>query len=330
MTVTQTEALTTGRKPARSPGPRRPRPATFALPVGMRSRSAPWILLSPAGVVCVALIVVPIVFLVFTSFTDYDQKTLFTGAFSLVGLEQYATVLTDVEFWWALLRTLWFTVAMVAGTVVIGMAVAQLMTRIGSVMRYLVTIALVVAWAMPNVASSQVWVWLFQPGYGVINWLLTQLRVFGDLTNLNWAQDPVFAFASIWMLVVWQAVPFIALTLYAAQNQVSGEYLEAARLDGAGEWTIYWRVLLPALRPTLLLLIVLSIIWDFNVFNQIWLVSGGGPGSATTTLGIYSYKTAFVGFQIGQGAAIALITTVLLLILSSIYVRNLIRAGEDL
>ena len=296
----------------------------------MKSTTAHWVLLTPAGIVCIALILVPIVFLIFTSFTDYNQKTLFTGAFNVVGLEQYSAIFVDPEFWWALVRTLWFTVAMVVGTIVLGMAVAQLLTRVGAVMKYAVTVTLVIAWAMPNVASSQVWLWLFQPGYGVVNWLLTQLHVFGDLTNVNWAQDPVFAFVSIWMLVVWQAVPFVGLTLYAAQNQVSGEYLEAARLDGASEWTIYWRVLLPALRPTLLLLIVLSIIWDYNVFNQIWLVSGGGPGSATTTLGIYSYKTAFVGFQIGQGAAIALITTILLLIFSSIYVRNLIRSGEDL
>ena len=296
----------------------------------MKSKSAPWWLLTPAGVVCLGLILVPIIFLAYTSLTDYDQKTLFTGEYNFVGLQQYATIFEDPDFWLALVRTLWFTVAMVAGTVVLGMLVAQMLSRVGGIMRYAVTITLVIAWAMPNVASSQVWLWLFQPGYGVVNWILTQLHIFGNVTDVNWAQDPVLAFVSIWLLVVWQAVPFLALTLYAAQNQVSGEYLEAAQLDGASEWKIYWRVLLPAMRPTLLLLIVLSIIWDFNVFNQIWLVSQGGPNSATTTLGIYSYKTAFVGFQIGQGAAVALITTMLLLIFSSVYIRNLIRSGEDL
>ncbi|MFV0452836.1 MAG: carbohydrate ABC transporter permease [Propioniciclava sp.] len=291
---------------------------------------APIWLLTPAGILSMALIVVPILFLIYTSFTSYDQRTLFTGEYEFVALAQYQTIFTDPEFWAALARTLVFTFAMVAGSIIIGMLVAQLLAHVSSALRYAITVVLVIAWAMPNVASSQVWLWLFQPGYGVVNWLITQLRIFGDFTNLNWAQDPNFAFASIWMLVVWQAVPFLALTLYSASNQVSAEMLEAARLDGASEWRIYWKILLPTIRPTLLLLIVLSIIWDYNVFNQIWLVSQGGPGSATTTLGIYSYKTAFVGFQIGEGSAVALITTILLLFFSALYIRALIRSGENL
>ncbi|MFV0373025.1 carbohydrate ABC transporter permease [Microbacterium sp.] len=308
-----------------------PKPRRRATPAaGLTSKVAPWWLLTPGGIVVIALLVVPILFLIYTSFTTYDQRTLFTGEYDFTGFSQYARIFTDPEFWMALVRTVVFTVTMVFGSVVIGMAIAQLLTRVSGTMRYVVTVVLVIAWAMPNVASSQVWLWLFQPGYGVVNWLITQLGVFGDFTNVNWAQDARFAFLSIWMLVVWQAVPFIALTLYAAQAQVPADYMEAARLDGASEWRIYWSVMLPAVRPTLLLVIVLSIIWDFNVFNQIWLVSQGGPGAATTTLGIYSYKTAFIGFDIGEGAAVALVTTVLLLVFSALYIRSLIRSGEDL
>jgi N,N'-diacetylchitobiose transport system permease protein len=189
---------------------------------------------------------------------------------------------------------------------------------------------LILAWAMPNVASSVVWNWLFQPGYGVINWLMTKLQIFGDMTNVNWAQDPVLAYVCIWLLIVWQAVPFIALTLYAAQTQVPVEYFEAARLDGASEWRIYWSVTMVFLRPTILLFTILSIIWDFNVFNQIWLVSQGGPGKATSTLGIWTYKEAFVGFHLGEGAAIAVVTTILLMLFTALYIRSLIRSGEDL
>ncbi|MFV0406041.1 MAG: carbohydrate ABC transporter permease [Propioniciclava sp.] len=330
MTVAEKTAAPPTRTPTSRPAGRRPKPGAAMPPAGLRSKVAPIWLLTPAGILSIALIVVPILFLIYTSFTDYNQRTLFTGEYSFVGLDQYSTIFSDGEFWAALGRTLVFTFAMVFGSIVIGMAVAQLLAHVGGILRFLITIALVVAWAMPNVASSQVWLWLFQPGYGVVNWLITQLKIFGDFTNVNWAQDPTYAFASIWMLVVWQAVPFLALTLYSASNQVSPEMLEAARLDGASEWRIYWRVLLPTIRPTLLLLIVLSIIWDYNVFNQIWLVSQGGPGSATTTLGIYSYKTAFVGFEIGEGSAVALITTILLLFFSALYIRALVRSGETL
>ena len=111
---------------------------------------------------------------------------------------------------------------------------------------------------------------------------------------------------------MWQAVPFIALTLYAAQTQVAQEYIEAARLDGANEWRIYWNVTIPFLRPTLMLMTILSVIWDFNVFNQIWLITQGGPNDATMTLGVYTYMNAFVSFDLGNGAAIAIVTTLIL------------------
>jgi N,N'-diacetylchitobiose transport system permease protein len=302
-------------------------------PAGARARRrnlTPLWLLSPAGILILVLTVVPILFLVFSSFTDFDQRSLFTGEFAGVGFEQYIRIFTDPDFWWSTALTVLFTAAMVAGSIAIGMAVAQLLTRVSSPVKHAMTVVLILAWAMPNVASSIVWKWLFQPGYGVINWLLTQLRVFGDMTNTNWSAVPFLAFLSIWLLIVWQAVPFIALTLYAAQTQIPGDYLEAARLDGASEWRAYWSIIVQALKPTLLLLSVLSVIWDFNVFNQIWLVTQGGPDNATATLGIWTYKTAFVGFNIGEGAAISVVTTLFLMALTALYIRNLVRSGEDI
>ena len=295
-----------------------------------RSGWAPLLLLSPAGIVILVLTIAPIAFLAFTSFTDYDQRTLFTGVYDVVGLQQYSEAFHDHDFWMALVRTVLFTAAMVLGTIVIGMGVSQLLGKMSTVMRYVVTVVLIFAWAMPNVASSMVWGWLFQPGYGIGNWLLTQTHLFGDVTSTNWADRPFLAYACIWMLIVWQAVPFIALTLNAAQTQVDPAYYEAARLDGASEWRVYWTITLQFLRPTLMLVTILSIIWDFNVFNQIWLISKGGPDGATSTLGVYTYKEAFVGFEIGNGAAISIVTTVILMAITALYIRNLVRAGEDL
>ncbi|WP_205828730.1 carbohydrate ABC transporter permease [Microbacterium sp. B19(2022)] len=298
---------------------------------GLRRSTAPFWLLTPAGLMILFVTLLPIGFLVFTSFTDYNQRTLFTGAFSFVGLDQYAAVLADQEFWWSLLRTVLFTTALVGGSVIIGAGMSHLMTRLPSSLRYLTTVVLILAWAMPNVASSIVWSWLFQPQYGVINWMLTQTGLFGDMTSVDWASDPTLAWVCIWLLVVWQAVPFIALTLYAAETQVPPELKEAARLDGASEWNIYRVVVLPSIAPTMLLVTMLSIIWDFNVFNQIWLISEGGPDGATSTLGVFTYTTAFSGnLQIGAGSAIAVASTLILVALSALYIRNLVRSGEDL
>jgi len=314
-------------------GPRRVGTDDPRAPRGRHARGrtlVPFWLLSPAGIIIVVLTIVPIGLLVVSSFTDFDQRSLFTGEFEWVGLQQYVTVFGDPAFWTSALLTVVFSAAMVAGTIVIGMAVAQLLAWVSGPMRHAITVVLILAWAMPNVASSVVWKWLFQPGYGVVNWMLTQLRVFGDMTSTNWGDVAGLAFLSIWMLIVWQAVPFVALTLYAAQTQVPADHLEAVRLDGAGEWRAYWTIVVPALRPTLLLVTILSVIWDFNVFNQIWLVTQGGPDNATTTLGIWTYRTAFVGFDIGEGAAISVVTTLLLIGLTALYVRNLVRTGDDL
>lgn len=295
-----------------------------------RGSTAVWWLLSPAGLVMLVVTVAPIFFLVYASFTDYNQRSLFTGEYHWVGLQQYSALFHTREFWAAVLRSILFTAAMVAGSVLVGVGVAQLLSRLGTFLRYVVTVVLILAWAMPTVASSLVWNWLFQPGYGVGNWILTKLVVFGDLTDTNWANSPFLSLTSIWLLIVWQAVPFIALTLYAALTQMPVEWQEAARIDGASESRIFRSVTMPFLRPTLLLVTLMSVIWDFNVFNQIWLVSQGGPDTATTTLGIFAYKTAFVGFKIGQGAALAVITTVMLVALTAVYIRSLLRSGEDL
>lgn len=323
--MTTTEALL---PPATVADPPRRPPARRRDTLG--TRLTPLWLLSPAGLVIVVLTVAPIGLLFFTSFTDYDQRTLFTGVYDVVGFDNYSHAFKDPEFWKAVLRTVGFTAAMVAGSIVLGMGVAQLLGKVGQVMRYVMTFVLIVAWAMPNVASSLVWGWLFQPGYGIVNWLLTQTHLFGDVTSTNWANSTWLAYTCIWLLIVWQAVPFIALTLNAAQSQVDVAYFEAARLDGASEWRIYWTITMHFLRPTLLLVTILSLIWDFNVFNQIWLISKGGPDGSTATLGVYTYKQAFVGFDIGRGAAISIVTTLMLMVLTAFYIRSLVRAGEEL
>ncbi|MEK0216254.1 sugar ABC transporter permease [Bifidobacterium mongoliense] len=288
------------------------------------------ILFGPTGLILIALVAVPIGFLLFTSVTNFNQRSLFTGEFDLVGIKQYTTVLADKTFWFAMLRTVLFTAALVLGSVFIGMYVSQMMTRLNNGMRYLVTLVMIFAWAMPNVASSIVWKWLFQPGYGVVNWLLSRLVIFGDMVNTSWANNTTLALICIWLLVIWQAVPYIAITLYAATLAADESCLEAAQLDGAGRWRIYWQILVPMIQPNLLVVTLLSVIWDFNVFNQIWLVSQGGPAGSTSTIGVFTYTKAFVSFDIGQGSAISVITVIVLLLLTGVYIRNLLKSGEDL
>ncbi|RSX56188.1 ABC transporter, permease protein [Bifidobacterium dolichotidis] len=293
------------------------------------SHRLPAMMLLPACIIIALLVVIPFIMLVIASLTNFNMRSLFTGEFDLVGFKQYAQVFTSSQFLYSLGITIVFTAVLVATSMLLGMGVAQMMTRLGSVLRTLVSIALVLAWALPNVASALIFAWMFQPGYGVINWMLSQLQMFGDVRNLSWTTNPVLAFVCIWLLVIWQAVPYIAITVYAAQSQLDSSYLEAASLDGAGPIRSYWSITVPLLSPQLIVIGVLSTIWDFNIFNQTWLLTQGGPNDATATVGIYAYRQAFVSFDIGRGAAISMITTVLLLALTGVYLRRMFKAGKE-
>jgi N,N'-diacetylchitobiose transport system permease protein len=307
---------------AKSRRPRRPsRPSSWLTPV---------VLLLPAAVVLGIVLAYPLVMLGIISFQDFGLQALFTGTNKWAGLANYFSVLRDPEFAVVVVRTLVFTIALVAGCVGIGMVVSEIMMRVNRPTRLCLNIIMIVAWAIPTVASTLVWKWLFQPLYGVINWVLTRIGIFGDFTTHSWVATPLDVFLIVWILLVWQSVPFVAFTLYAGQSQIPGEYYEAAKLDGASGWRIYRSVTLPFLRPMLYLVMILSVIWNFNAFNQIWIFSKGGPNGGSTTLAIWAFQKAFASNSFGEGAAIAVLILIMLMIVTSFYVRRLVRSGEEL
>ncbi len=289
----------------------------------------PYGLLLPAAALLGLVLGYPLVRLVVISLQEYGLRSLFTGQTGFAGGDNYAAVLADPQLLPVLARSIGFCAALVLGTLVIASGVALLLQRLGRRMRTAVTLCLIAAWALPNVASTLVWQWLFQPGYGVVNWLLTRLG-FGDLTQHDWTTSPASAFTLVWLLVVWQSVPFAALTLHAGLSQIPRSYYEAAALDGAGPWRVHRTITVPFMQPILGLVTILSVIWDFTVFNQIWILTQGGPAGGTTTLGIWTFTRAFSRNDFGQGAAIAVVSVALLVGLTAVYVRRLVRSGEDL
>ncbi|WP_439379207.1 carbohydrate ABC transporter permease [Amycolatopsis lexingtonensis] len=307
------------------------RPHAPERPVAPRRRRSllPYGLLLPAAALLGLVLGYPLLRLVVISLQEYGLRSLFTGTTGFAGWDNYAEVLGDGQLLPVLARSVGFCAALVLGTLVIGFAVALMLRRLGRGMRTAVTMCLIAAWALPNVASTLVWQWLFQPGYGVVNWLLTQVG-FGDLTQHDWTTSPASAFTLVWLLVVWQSVPFVALTLYAGLSQIPQSYYEAAALDGAGPWRAHRTITFPFLQPIFGLVTILSIIWDFTVFNQIWILTQGGPDGGTTTLGIWTFTRAFSRNDFGQGAAIAVVSVALLVGLTAVYVRRLVRSGEEL
>jgi N,N'-diacetylchitobiose transport system permease protein len=159
----------------------------------------------------------------------------------------------------------------------------------------------------------------------VVNWLLTRLGVAGYEQH-NWFEQPLQGFTVIVIVVVWAALPFVAITLHAGLTQVPAELEEAARVDGAGAWQVFRHITFPVLKPIFLILATLSTIWDFKVFTQIWVMLNQRPSREYFLLGIWSYSESFGVTRYGKGAAIAVVMVLLLLALTFFYVRQMLRA----
>jgi N,N'-diacetylchitobiose transport system permease protein len=222
-------------------------------------------------------------------------------------------------------RTLVFATVAVGLTMVLGTLVALLLRNLARPMRVLVTAGLVAAWAMPTLTAISIWQWMFDFEFGVVNWLLTRLGA-ESFQQHNWFDQPLQGFTVIMIVVVWGALPFVAITLHAGLTQVPAELEEAARVDGAGAWQVFRHITLPVMKPIFLILATLSTIWDFKVFTQIWVLLNQRPSREYFLLGIWSYSESFGVTRYGKGAAIAVVMVILLMLVTSFYVRQMLRA----
>ncbi|MBD0716082.1 carbohydrate ABC transporter permease [Streptomyces sp. CBMA370] len=288
----------------------------------------PYLLIGPTVLALVLVLGYPLVDMVVLAFQDMTREQLFSGAAPpWAGLDQFRRILGDGFFWTVLGRTVLFTAVCVALTVFCGLVTALLMHRVSPWVRTVMAGVLVMVWAMPAMVAASIFRWLFDADYGVVNWVLSRLPGV-DLAKHNWFTDPWQGFAVIVAVVVWGALPFAAITLRAALAQVPPELEESAVLDGARPFQVFRHVTLPVIKPVLLMVTTLMAIWDFGVFNQIWLMRGGQPEREYYLLGVYSFIESFAVNRYSTGAAIALVTVVLLLGGSVVYLRQMFRTGE--
>ncbi|MET7727304.1 carbohydrate ABC transporter permease [Streptomyces mirabilis] len=318
--------------PAKVPPPRQaPPPAVPKAPRRRRTSgggAVPWALLAPCLLILALVMGYPLVRLVTLSFQKFGQSQLwgFQPAES-VGFDNFGKVLGDSEFWSVVVRTIVFAVGSVVFTMVIGMLIALLLQRVSGWVKTLINIALVASWGMPIIVATTVFKWLFDSDYGVFNALLSKLPGV-DMIGHNWFASGPQGLAVIMLLVVWGAVPFVVITLSAGLTQVPSELEEAARLDGAGAWGVFRYVTLPILKPIVVMLTTLSVIWDMGVFPQVFVMRGGHPEAEFQLLTTYSYDRAFVVNDYAQGSAIALLTVLLLLGVVAVYMRQMLQIGE--
>src|SRR5947209_2028769 len=292
------------------------------------SGAVPYGLILPVIVVLGAILGYPIYSLVRLSLQQYGLFELIRHQGRYVGLHNFGLVLHDPVFWHTVVRTIIFTIANVGLTMVLGTLTALLLVRVSAWVRILLTAGFVLVWAMPPVVAVQVWNWMTNYQNGVLNYVLTELHV-GNYFHHDWYATTFSQLGIVTALIVWGALPFVIITVYAALSQVPGELVEAAEIDGARPWQVFLDVTMPVIRPVLLILTSLSILWDFGVFTQPYLLIGQAaihPGNYL--MAIYLFEEGYFKNDYGRGAAISLLMLVIVAAMSVVYVRKMVRIGE--
>jgi ABC-type sugar transport system permease subunit len=314
-------SLTVPRKKAAAAPTRRPLRQRSRL----RELRTPALLLLPtlAGLGAVSLY--PIARSLWLSMRD---TTLASQTDSFVGLENFSRLAGDGQFWNAFHQTLMLTAASTLLETLLGLGIALVLfeTFRG---RGFVRAAMLVPWAIPTVVTSRMFGWLFDGQNGVINYLLRSVGLLDH--NVNWTGSVEHAMQTIIIADVWKTTPFMALLILAGLQTVPNSLSEAARVDGAGAWQVFWHVRLPLVAPALLIAALLRALDAFRIFDLVYVLTGGGPADSTETLSTLTYKRLFSGLELGYGSAIAIamfLTEGVIAVAFAVYLSRRLRATE--
>lgn len=266
---------------------------------------------SPALTMLFFVTVYPIIYVFYLSL---NRKLLIFDISRFVGLDNYLFLLKDDRFWNALANTTYFTLVSVSLEVLLGLSVAVVLDR-SLKMEGLLRAIVLIPWAIPTVISAKMWEWIYNADFGILNYLIG--------SKVNWLGSPFLAINAAVFMDVWKTTPFVAILLMAGLKVIPQELYQAARIDGAGGWTIFRKITLPLLKPVILIVLIFRTLDAFRVFDAIYVLTGGGPANTTETLSIYAYKVLFQTLQFGYGSTLSVIVFLCVASMSLIYIKAL-------
>ena len=291
--------------------PRRPRRGALR----RSSARLGWGFASPALLVVAAVMIFPIVFSIIMSFNNVDvtgngfQLNGFTG-------KNYSILFGSDRYWHDLEFTALYTVVTVTVEIVLGTLVALVLERL-TVGRGWLMALLLLPWALITVVSAQLWAYIYNGVYGVLDAITNTVGVH----NLNVLGTPTQAAIAMGVADVWKTTPFVAIMVLAGLVMLPSEVVEAARVDGARGWTIFWKIRLPLLRPALAVAVMFRILQAFGLFDLPYVLTGGGPGTSTESLALLGYKVLFNDLEFGPGAAVAASTAIIVLVICLVFLK---------
>lgn len=299
LTPPDTEVIVTGR-----PVSRRTRQ--------LRKAGEAYVFLSPTLILLFVLMIVPIVMVIGYSFQD---NVILNKSPEVVGVDNYVAILTDPGFWKATGNTLFFTLTSVAAHLVLGLSFAMLLNSrlIGVVPRAIFRGLYVLPWLFTVAVIAVLWRMLLAPN-GIVNFLLN--------TNIEWLASPQLALGTVTFINIWAGYPFFMVSLLAGLQGIPSDLYEAATVDGASPAQRFWNVTIPQLRPIIVSLVLLDLIWTSQQFALIWLTTGGGPIDVTEMLSTFTYKLAFAKYDFSMASTSAVLVLAMSMIIAVLYVRH--------
>jgi multiple sugar transport system permease protein len=292
-----------------------PRPRTHAR---LPRWAMGYLLVLPAVIYVLALIGFPLVLGLWYSLTDVTVAR--EGQF--IGLRNFVEATRDSSFRLAVRNTLIIGVVATAAKITLSVGLAFLMLGAFPGRRVLRTL-FVLPWTVPIALSTIDWKWMFHSQYSVINWLLLKGGIIDQ--PIQWLGTPIAAMAAVIIVSTWRAVPFGAITVLAGLTAVPAEVIDAARIDGAGWWARFQRVIVPIIAPILFIAVLFDLIFTLTELVVVYLLTGGGPVDQTQVMATYSLQVGVNGSQLGLGAAIALFLLPVQLVLTAIALRAIAR-----
>jgi multiple sugar transport system permease protein len=269
----------------------------------------------PAAVLLCAMALYPLVVLFRMSVSDVGPTNI-VGAWPFVGTDNFAAALDNSGTWDAAWRTLGLSVALLVSNLVLGFVAASVLSTPGRLTNVVLGI-MVFVWALPPLVSGSVWKFLLDDSGGVN----AALGLFG-IPPVSWLSSPSAALWSVAAVIAWASLPFSALVLRGGLMAIPADVIEAAAIDGAGYWRTQLRIVLPLIRPTVWILGILTVIYSFKSFDFFYVLTQGGPGTATNTLPVMAYYTAFSQFDMSTGATVAVLSMVIVAVFAVPYVKG--------
>lgn len=282
----------------------------------------------PAVAMTVIFILVPVVDSVIKSFTKYQIKNIISGKpGTWNNFENYTRLFQNAKLPQAISNTFLFVFVVVLFTFILGMTLALVLSSNVKGAKIIQGL-MMTPWVIPTVISALIWMWLFQPQYGLVKFLIS-IVTGGQVSDLAVLNNPNTALMGISIAALWKQVPLMTLLLLAGLQNVSEELLEAATVDGASRIQKFFNITIPSMKSVIGIAVSMCIIENFKQFPLFWTMTGGGPDGSTTTLAILSYREAFVSQDLGSGAAVTTVWMLLMILVIVIYNKLLNTKSND-